>query len=214
MIHRAALLLAAVSAGFVSLSACHSESAGGPVNNAKAIETPTMVVAAAPAPVYATLPGTIVSLKRAEISSRLTGYVRQVDVQAGDKVRAGQHLLSIDSRDVRGSLQQAQAGLNQAQAVYNDAETNYKRYSTLFPQGAISRMQLDAVERDYQTAQAQLASAQAALRMAQAEISYADVTAPFNGVVVDKLVDPGDLATPGKPPENQTPVKTGSSEFE
>ena len=197
---RTFVLLAVLSAALVSLDACRSDHAGGPAAaDTKAINVPTMVVKAAPAPVYATLPGTIVSLKRAEISSRLTGYVRQVDVQAGDKVHAGQHLLTIDSSDVRGNLQQAHAGLNQAQAVYADADTNFKRYTALFPQGAVSRMQLDAAEREYHTAQAQLASAKAALRMAQAEIGYADVTAPFNGVVVEKLVDPGDLATPGKP---------------
>lgn len=179
------------------LAACHSE--GGPVAASPGVHAATMIVKAQPGPVYATVPGTVVSLKRAEISSRLTGYVRSVEVQAGDRVRAEQHLLSIDSSDVRGNLQQAQAGLNQAQAVYDEADINYKRYTTLFPQGAVSRMQLDAAERQYNTAKAQLESAQAGLRMANAALGYADVQAPFAGVVVEKLVDPGDLATPGKP---------------
>jgi RND family efflux transporter MFP subunit len=179
------------------LAACHSD--GGPVAASPGVHTATMIVKEQPGPVYATVPGTVVSLKRAEISSRLTGYVRSVEVQAGDRVRAGQHLLSIDSSDVRGNLQQAQAGLNQAQAVYDEADINYKRYTTLFPQGAVSRMQLDAAERQYNTAKAQLESAQAGLRMANAALGYADVQAPFAGVVVEKLVDPGDLATPGKP---------------
>ncbi|HEX6549365.1 MAG TPA: efflux RND transporter periplasmic adaptor subunit [Gammaproteobacteria bacterium] len=183
----------------LTLAACHNEGAGGPVDADAGIHTATLVVKSQPGPVYATVPGTVVSLKRAEISSRLTGYVRSVEVQAGDRVRAGQHLLSIDSSDVRGNLQQAQAGLNQAQAVYDEADINYKRYTTLFPQGAVSRMQLDAAERQYTTAKAQLESAQAALKMANNEVGYADVQAPFAGVVVEKLVDPGDLATPGKP---------------
>ncbi|MGH8372611.1 MAG: efflux RND transporter periplasmic adaptor subunit [Gammaproteobacteria bacterium] len=181
------------------LAACHNENTGGPVDATAALDTATLIVKAQPGPVYATVPGTVVSLNRAEISSRLTGYVRSVEVRAGDRVRAGQHLLSIDSSDVRGNLQQAQAGLNQAQAVYDEADINYKRYTTLFPQGAVSRMQLDAAERQYTTAKAQLESAQAGLRMANAALGYADVQAPFAGVVVEKLVDPGDLATPGKP---------------
>ena len=180
------------------LAACH----GGPMeeqSQSPALNTATLVVKSQLATAYAATPGTVTSLKRAEISSRLTGYVRRVDVQPGDQVRAGQDLLSIDSSDVTGALQQAQAGVNQAQAVYDEANINYHRYQTLFPQGAVSRMQLDEAQRQYATAKAQLHAAQAALRMATAEIGYADVVAPFAGVVVEKLVDPGDLATPGKP---------------
>ncbi|HET7649389.1 MAG TPA: efflux RND transporter periplasmic adaptor subunit [Gammaproteobacteria bacterium] len=191
--------IAAIVLAMTTLAACHNEGAGGPIEQSAGVHAVTLVVKAQPGPAYATIPGTVVSLKRAEISSRLTGYVRNVDVQAGDRVRAGQHLLTIDSSDVRGNLQQAEAGLNQAQAVYDEADINYKRYSTLFPEGAVSRMQLDAAERQYTTAKAQLASAQAALRMATNQVGYADVQAPFSGVVVEKLVDPGDLATPGKP---------------
>ncbi len=180
------------------LAACHGERTDGKLDKSAALDTATLVVKSQLAPVYATVPGTIISLKRAEISSRLTGYVRRVEVQAGDAVHAGQHLLSIDTSDVTGNLQQAQAGVNQAQAVYDEADINYQRYATLFPKGAVSRMQLDGAQRQYKTAKAQLQSAQAALHMATAEIGYADVVAPFAGVVVEKLVDPGDLTTPGK----------------
>jgi len=180
------------------LAACHSGQVDGQLDKAVALNTATLVVKSQLVPVYATVPGTVISMKRAEISSRLTGYVRRVDVQAGDAVRAGQHLLSIDSSDVTGNLQQAQAGVIQAKAVYDEADINYQRYATLFPQGAVSRMQLDDAQRTYKTTKAQLQAAQAALRMATAEIGYADVVAPFAGVVVEKLVDPGDLTMPGK----------------
>lgn len=190
--------LAVLLAGLL-LVACHSEQTEGQLDKAAALNTATLVVVSRPTPIYAIVPGTVISLKRAEISSRLTGYVRRVDVQAGDAVRTGQHLLSIDASDVTGNLQQAQAGVNQTQAVYDEADINYQRYSTLFPQGAVSRMQLDAAQRQYMTAKAQLQAAQAAQRMATAQIGYAEVVAPFAGVVVEKLVDPGDLTTPGKP---------------
>ncbi|MDE2233929.1 MAG: efflux RND transporter periplasmic adaptor subunit [Gammaproteobacteria bacterium] len=193
-IRRAAVVLFAGTL----LAACHGGALEGQPQS-PAQNTATLVVKSQLATAYAATPGTVISLKRAEISSRLTGYVRRVDVQAGDTVRAGQHLLSIDSSDVTGTLQQAQAGVNQAQAVYDEANINFQRYQTLFPQGAVSRMQLDEAQRQYATSKAQLHAAQAALRMATAAIGYADVTAPFAGVVVEKLVDAGDLATPGKP---------------
>ena len=179
-------------------AACRDESAGIQSQTPK-LEAGTLVIESQMAPVHAMVPGAVISLKRAAISSHLIAYVRRVDVQAGDAVLAGQHLLSIDSSEVQGNLQRAQADVNQAQAVYDETDSNYKRYSTLFPQGAVSRMQLDAAQRQYDTARAQLQSAQAALRMASAETGYADVVAPFAGVVVEKLADAGDLATPGKP---------------
>jgi len=190
-----------VTAGVLAalmLAACHGEDVNSPVET-PALEAGTLVVKSEMAPVHAEVPGTVVSLKRAEISSRLTAYVQRIDVQAGDAVQAGQHLLSIDPSDVYGRLQQARADVNHAQAVYDEAASNYKRYSTLFPQGAVSRMQLDAAQRQFDSTKAQLQSAQAALRMAAAETGYADVEAPFAGIVVEKLAFPGDLVTPGKP---------------
>lgn len=173
---------AAVIAAF--LAGCHADrsppQAGGP-----AVSATTLVVTAAPAPVYATVPGTVVSRRRAEISSRLTGYIRSVSVQAGDRVAAGQPLLAIDSSDVTGQLQQAQA-------VFDEAQTNYQRASNLYSKGVATKAQLDVATRQYTTAKA-------ALQMAQAAVGYADVRAPYAGVIVDKLVDAGDLATPGKP---------------
>jgi len=172
-------------AGVALLAAgCHADRAL-PAAAGRSVEAETLLVTSAPAPVYATVPGTVVSKRRAEISSRLTGYVRSVSVQAGDRVKAGQALLAIDSSDVTGTLQQAQA-------VFDEAQTNYQRAVNLYSKGVASKVQLDTATRQY-------ATAKAALQMAQAAVGYADVRAPYAGVIVDKLVDVGDLATPGKP---------------
>lgn len=173
---------AAIAAAF--LAGCHADRNPTQAGGAPVAAT-TLVVTAAPAPVYATVPGTVVSRRRAEISSRLTGYVRSVAVQAGDRVTAGQPLLAIDSSDVTGQLQQAQA-------IFDEAQTNYQRASNLYTKGVSTKVQLDAATRQYTTAKA-------ALQMARAAVGYADVRAPYAGVIVDKLVDAGDLATPGKP---------------
>lgn len=166
------------------LAGCHANREPSAVGGA-AITAATLVVTAAPEPVYATIPGTVISKRRAEISSRLTGYVRSVSVQAGDQVVAGQPLLTIDSSDVTGQLQQAQA-------VFDEAQVNYQRATNLYSKGVATRVQLDAATRNFTTAKA-------SLQMAQAAVGYADVRAPYAGVIVDKLVDPGDLATPGRP---------------
>lgn len=171
-------------AALLSLAACHADRAAPAATADRGIAAEVLAVTAAPAPVYATVPGTVVSRRRAEISSRLTGYVRSVSVQAGDRVTAGQALLTIDSSDVTGQLQQAQA-------VFDEAQINYQRAGNLYTKGVATKVQLDAATRQYTTAKA-------ALEMAQAAVGYADVRAPFAGIIVDKLVDPGDLATPGR----------------
>ncbi|HEX7966476.1 MAG TPA: efflux RND transporter periplasmic adaptor subunit [Gammaproteobacteria bacterium] len=171
-------------AGAVLVAGCHAdrseEEAAAPAVTAEVI-----TVAAESATAYATVPGTVVSKRHAEIASRLTGYVQSVRVQAGDRVAAGQPLLAIDSSEVTGQLQQAQA-------VFDEADLNYQRASNLYSKGVATRVQMDDATRQYSTAKA-------ALQIAQAAVGYADVRAPFAGVVVEKLADPGDLATPGKP---------------
>lgn len=183
---RSKLAATAVTAiAVVFLAGCHSDRQAPQQVAGPAVPAATLVVTVAATPIYATVPGTVVSRRRAEVSSRLTGYVRSVEVQAGDRVAAGQPLLSIDSSDVTGQLQQAQA-------VFDEAQVNYQRASNLYSKGVATKMQLDAATRQY-------ATAKAALQMAQAAVGYADVRAPYAGVIVDKLVDAGDLATPGKP---------------
>jgi membrane fusion protein, multidrug efflux system len=181
-----------------ALSACHSRDASR-YSSEHPVLAPTLVVQAAPTTVYATVPGGVVSLKRADISSRLSGYVRRVDVNAGDTVHAGQPLLQIDLADVTAALQRARAGLSAAQAVYDEAKANYERDVALFRPGVVSKMQLDSATRAYHTARSGLLAARAVLATAHADVNYADLRAPFDGIVVEKLVDAGDLATPGKP---------------
>ena len=164
---------------------CHTDRSADEADAAPPQHAEVMTVEAGEVPVYAVVPGNVVSKRHAEIASRLTGYVQSVAVQAGDRVAAGQPLVSIDSSDVTGQLQQAQA-------VFDEADVNYQRATSLYAKGVVPKVQLDDATRQY-------ATAKAALQMARAAVGYADVRAPFAGVVVEKLADPGDLATPGKP---------------
>ncbi len=193
-----ARLAVAVVGSTVLAAACHGGAVSAP-SSERPVQVVTLVVKAVPSTVYATVPGTVVSLRRADISSRLSGYVRRVDVNAGDAVKAGQPLLQIDLSDVKAELQRAGAGLSAARAVYDEAKANFERDTALYRPGIVSQMQLDAAKRRWHTARSGLLAAQAALDTARANMNYADVRAPFDGIVVEKLVDAGDLATPGKP---------------
>lgn len=128
--------------------------------------------------------GVVRAVQRAELSTRMAGRVESVRVRPGDRVRAGQLLVTLDAVAVDASVEQVGAGLELA-------TTNLRRTERLYADSAVPLVQLEQ-------ARAQHAQAVAQSRAASAERRYASLTAPFAGVVSARGVDPGDLATPGR----------------
>ncbi len=144
-------------------------------------------------------PGIAQPIERATLSTRLMATVTDVLVQEGDRVRKGQPLVRLDARDLDAKAQQAAAGLAEAEAVHRDAQVQLARMKALYADSAAPKAMLDAAETG-------AARAEAAVRMARASASeldavrgYATMVAPFDGVVAQRLVDPGALAAPGAP---------------
>lgn len=129
--------------------------------------------------------GTVRAARRAELSTRLMGRVETVRVRAGDRVRAGQLLLTVERAALTAAQQQAAAGLEQA-------TTNLRRTERLYADSAAPLVQLEQARTAYDQARAQA-------RAVEADLAYAEVRAPFAGVVVSRLADPGDQAAPGQP---------------
>ncbi|OIO73646.1 MAG: efflux transporter periplasmic adaptor subunit [Zetaproteobacteria bacterium CG1_02_53_45] len=127
--------------------------------------------------------GTITSDHRVAITSRLSGYIRELSVREGDKVKAGQVLVRVDPVDARQGLVQAEADLA-------DARADFERYDELFAANAVSKQQLDRVSLRYKVAKSQV-------EQARNQLGYAEVLAPVSGVVVEKKLNRGDLASPG-----------------
>ncbi|WP_373020441.1 efflux RND transporter periplasmic adaptor subunit [Thiomicrorhabdus sp.] len=150
-------------------------------------------------PMTAVVPGAVVSDQRAQISSRLIGYIKDLNVKAGQTVKRGQLLFRIDSTDVQSQINQAQAAYQQAKAALTDAKLDYDRFTKLYKDDSVSKQQYDKITLQYSVAQENLAAAKSGLDQAKAQLSYADVRAPFSGVVVEKLADAGALASPGQP---------------
>lgn len=181
------------------LAACHGSGpeAGQPASG-PALSLATVKVEPRSVPDYARVPGTVAAVRQARLASRLTGYIQSITVHAGDTVKAGAPLVTIDPADTRGQLAQAQAGLARAQANLADASANRTRFANLYREGAATQQRYEGVERNYAAARSQVAAARAAVAMARAQLAYAEVRAPFAGVVVAREADPGDLATPGR----------------
>jgi RND family efflux transporter MFP subunit len=143
------------------------------------------VSAAVVAPGWETFPASVVASRRAEVATRMSGTVREVTVDVGEPVREGQPLVRLDDADVVARIESARA---QAEL----AERSLRRVRNLHADGAASTQELDEVEADAEGARGRL-------RDAEAQLDYAVVRAPFDGFVVARLTEPGDLAGPGQP---------------
>ena len=129
--------------------------------------------------------GTVIARQHAGIETRVQAQVRRIPVTLGTRVRKGDLLLELDTRELHARVQQAEAVLDQ---VVQD----FARFELLFEQGAVTK-------QDYETAGMRKIVAEAARSEAQAMVSYARITAPFSGTIADKTINVGDLAIPGRP---------------
>ncbi len=193
-IHAATLTLLVAT----SLSACGGEPEPAPVEPATPAGTPVAVVDTT-VPDRFEANGTALPIREATLSTRLMATVLEVLVHEGDRVSAGQVLVRLDARDLDARRAQVEAGLAEATAVQTEAGQQAGRIRALYADSAATRAQLDQVE-------AGLARAEAAVRMARAQAaelaataSYAEVRAPFAGIVTRRAVDPGAFAAPGAP---------------
>lgn len=144
-------------------------------------------------------PATVVAERRVQVASRLMGHIRTLEVVEGARVAQGQRLFSIDPVDIQGQVETARAGLQQAEDAQRDARLEYDRFSALLKEDAVTRQQYEKVRLQLDLASARVAQARAALTSASHQMRYATVTAPFAGVVTQRLAQAGDLATPGQP---------------
>ncbi|MGA1997003.1 MAG: efflux RND transporter periplasmic adaptor subunit [Bryobacteraceae bacterium] len=171
--------------------------------------------------------GTVKARASAVIAAKLMGYVREVKVQAGDQVREGQSLVTLDTRDldvssrraeaardeVRTAVPEADSAVAAAKANLDLAQVTFGRIQDLFQKKSISNQELDEASARLKAAQAaydmararrsqwnaKLAQADQEVRSTEVTRSYADLLAPFAGIVVSKSIEPGSLAVPGEP---------------
>lgn len=148
---------------------------------------------------FLTASGKIEATQSANISTRMMGYVDKIYVQVGAKVHNGQLLLSINNADVSAKLAQVNAGITEAQAAFNNAEKDYNRFTALFQENSASQKELDDMTAHYNMAKARLEAAKQMKNEVRAQLSYANIRAPFDGVVTNKFINAGDMANPGMP---------------
>jgi RND family efflux transporter MFP subunit len=143
--------------------------------------------------------GSMRGTSEAVLSSKVMGTVLEIRKTSGETVRKGEILIVIDSRDVSGQIAQAKGALAQAKAAAALAETNFSRFEQLVAKNAASQLELDQARYQRDTAKGAVEQAEGAVATASSYRSYAEIPAPFDGWVVDRFCEPGDMAAPGRP---------------
>ena len=167
-------------------------------------ESPAIAVKVSGAPEnnnspFVSASGKIEAENSANISTRMMGYVTKIHVIVGQRVNAGQTLVSINNSDLLAKKAQVDASIMQATAGYNNAKKDYDRFSNLFKQQSASQKELDDMTARYEMAKAGLEGAKQMRNEVLAQFNYSNITAPFSGVVTNTFVKEGDMANPGMP---------------
>ena len=199
-----------IAAAAVALIAAALGAAGG-FGRAVTVETASVAVAyPSQAITVLNATGYVVAQRKASVASKATGRLEWLGVMEGSRVKQGEVIARLESRDVGASREQAAASvkvsaanLEQAQAELRDADQNLKRTRDLASKKFISESALDGAVARFDKARAGVRSAEAAVGVAQANLKAAEVAfdqtlirAPFDGVVLTKNANVGDNITP------------------
>jgi RND family efflux transporter MFP subunit len=171
--------------------------------------------------------GTVAARTVTTVAGRVMGTVMEVRVRAGDRVAAGQTLVTVDARDLEAAQRQAQAGLDEAKGAIPEAESaiaaaqaqldlarsTLRRMKELYEKRSLSAQEFDEFNARVKVQEAAVAMARArrrqiddkirqaeqAVQQSQIARGYAEIKAPFAGLVLARRVEPGALSAPGVP---------------
>ena len=143
--------------------------------------------------------GTVVGRVEAILSSRLAAPVAEVRAVPGKTVREGAVLVRLETRETESALAGARSALDAARAAFEMAKKNRERFEKLEARGVVAAIELDRTRQEEAAAAASVAGAQAGVRRAETDRAQAVLTAPFDAIVVEKMVSEGDLTASGRP---------------
>ncbi|MAJ91711.1 MAG: hypothetical protein CMF40_05935 [Legionellales bacterium] len=132
-----------------------------------------------------------------QITSTITGWITEITVMEGDTVEPGQHLISIDEKQIRPRYNNALSQVKSSEANLRKVQSQMERTNSLFNQSLISKQELEQVEASFQIAQSQSEQANANLLSAEDELSKTRLTAPKYGIVTSITKEEGEMAVGG-----------------
>jgi HlyD family secretion protein len=135
--------------------------------------------------------GALSAVTTVQVGTQVSGLLRSIYVDFNDRVKKGQLLARIDPTLQQQAVLDAQAGLIRAQADLERSKAEYDRNKTLYDQKVLTATEFNTAQYNYTVAQSSVKSAQVALDRARKNLSYTEIYAPIDGVVVERNVDVG-----------------------
>ncbi|HEX4086126.1 MAG TPA: efflux RND transporter periplasmic adaptor subunit [Chthoniobacteraceae bacterium] len=150
-----------------------------------------------------------------ELHALVTGYVDQMNVDFGDKVKAGEILATIDVPELADELHNAEAREKQAEADYNNAHLIYDRLLAVNQQHPhlVAQQDIDTAESKNAETDATIAADKAEIEKYQTLVGYTKILAPFDGVITQRAVDPGALVQAGTSSDKSAPILRVSDNY-
>jgi len=158
--------------------------------------TPATLVSPSQANAVLVASGYVVAQRKAAVASKGTGRLVYLGVVEGDRVKEGQIIARLEDSDVRAQLAQAEAQLQVNQADLQNAEQTLKRTRALADSNFSSQAALDSAQAHYLQVKSSIAVAQAVLKGAQVALENTVIRAPFDGTVLTKNADVGEVVAP------------------
>ena len=146
-----------------------------------------------------TLSGSVISDNQKMITSRFMGFVTSVRVSEGQKVKRGEVLYTIDSREIDSAKRQAELGLQMYQNQYTNVKINLERHKRLLEKDMVSKYEVENLELAEKNLRDMINIAKARLQEVENQYKYLIIKAPNDGVVVAKNIKVGEMAMPGMP---------------
>jgi len=154
--------------------------------------------------------GYVVAQRKAAVASKATGRLQELHVEEGRRVKENEVLAVLENNDLRATLEEARAALRVAKAALDNAEAElreatliYERQTSLRATGAVSQQAFDAAEARYRKAIADelrgrfgVSRAEASVKSAEVNLEYSFIRAPFDGVILTKNADVGEVVAP------------------
>ena len=182
-------------AAFTLVSGCKPQQQAAQGAAMQAMPVQTQAVALAPVAESTDYVATIKSRRSVTLMPQVDGNLTQIVVKSGDRVKAGQPIMTIDTMRQKALVDAQRATENQKKALYDYAVIQVERQRKLFEAGVSSRDTLDQAEQSFQNTKADWQAAIATRNSLEEQLAYYSLKAPFDGIVGDVPVHVGDYVT-------------------
>jgi RND family efflux transporter MFP subunit len=191
--------VAIVTLSLFAASCAGEEPARGESAPRPAVNVNLQVAGTTPVPMETEASGVVRPLSRSSPASKIMGRVEVVAVGEGEDVERGVLLVALDKRDLEAAASQARAALAMAEAQFESASAQYERFTDLYQRGSVTARSLEEATAAYRVAGAAVEQARAQVAAAEVRLAYAEIRASVSGLVIERMIEPGDVAVPGAP---------------